>query len=213
MSQTFRGKSFEITVLGDTMHPGFAVYTFDTEEKEFREQYWNIQEGDVVFDVGAAYGSYTLAALVSGAERVFAFEPEPKIYPNLVENVKMNGWSSRCDVLEYGLWNERAEIDIKSYAPHYATQSTAPTYKMLKLDAFISQCDKVDWLKIDVEGAEENVVAGGMEFINKFKPNLIIECDDFIDAGIIERISEKLKDYNLERVPRGECTFLVGEAK
>ena len=212
MSQTFRDTTFEITVLGDTMHPGFAVYTFDTEEKEFREKYWNIQEGDVVFDVGAAYGSYTLAALASGASKVYAFEPEPRIHPNLSANVELNGWSDRCVVLPVGLWNVEADIDIKSYAPHYATQATAPTYEMKTLDSWIG-LSKVDWLKVDVEGAEEAVVEGGMNFINKFLPNLIIECDDFIDAGIIERISDKLNNYNFERVPRGECTFLVGKAK
>ncbi len=213
MRQTFRDKSFEITVLDGTMHPGFAVFTFDTEEKEFREKYWNVREGDVVFDVGAAYGSYTLAALAMGAAKVYAFEPEPKIYPNLYENVAINGWSDRCDVLPCGLWNEDADVDIKSYAPHYATQLTAPTYTMKRLDAF-ARVRKVDWLKVDVEGAEENVIAGGMQFISTYKPNLIIECDDFIDANIINRISERLEEkYYFKRVPRGECTFLVGTPK
>lgn len=207
----FKDKWFEITVLTNTMHPGFAISTFTQEEVEFREKYWNIKEGDVVVDVGAAYGSYTLPALAMGA-KVIAFEPEVKIIDNLRANVSLNNFDKRCDVISAGLGDQnRVYVDIKSYAPHYATQLTSPQYFLTTLDSW--KFDKLDWLKIDVEGYEENVVAGGMQTIKEFKPNLIIECDDFIDQKIKDRIMDKLPWYNFEVVPRGQVSLLVGVKK
>jgi len=218
ITQKFRDKTFEITVLPGTMHPGFATHTFDTEEQDFREDYWNIKAGDVVFDVGAAYGSYTLAALVSGASKVFAFEPEEKIYPNLFENVRINNWNNRCEVLPYGLWDKNENIDIKSYAPHYESQLTTPTYSMRMLDDCITQFNitKLDWLKVDVEGAEEEVIKGALATISKFKPNIIVECHTFIRANIVENVVALLSsaaDYDFEIVNRPPCVMVCARAK
>lgn len=69
---SFKGKEFKI-IKGST-HPDYSFDTFDKEEHEFRNKYWNIQDGDVVFDIGSSYGSYALTACAAGAEKVYAFE-------------------------------------------------------------------------------------------------------------------------------------------
>lgn len=215
ITQTFKGKNFEITVLPGTMHPGFAVHTFD-EERDFVEKNWDIKEGDVVFDVGAAYGSYTLSALVSGASKVFSFEPEEKIHPNLSENVRINNWNDKCEVLPYGLWDKADNVDIKTYAAHYESQLTSPSYEMRTLDSYMDQCESINWLKIDVEGAEEQVIRGGLKAIAKFKPNLIIECHVFLDKELCNKIKQlilSVVDYEFEEIDRQPCIMLLAKPK
>lgn len=203
--QQFRNLTFKVEALPGTMHPGFALSTF-REEIEFREKYWDIKPGQTVIDAGAAYGSYTLPALMLGAE-VYAFEPEPKIFPNLRYNVYINQFY-QAHLYEYGLWDKVENIDIKTYAPHYATQLTSPTYNMMTLDSINK---RVDWIKIDVEGAEEKVIMGALHTIQLSHPKLIIECHNFIDPNISENIKKLLPQYQFEEIPRDPCVILVSK--
>jgi len=52
---------------------------------------------------------------------------------------------------------------------------------MKKLDSFLPELDRLDWMKLDVEGGEYDILLGGMKTLEKFKPNLIIEDHSSVD--------------------------------
>jgi FkbM family methyltransferase len=207
----FRGKEFKI-IRGAT-HPDYSYATFDEEEKDFREQYWDIHSGDIVFDVGASYGSYTLTACAYGAT-VYAFEPEKTVFDDLVSKVGINGWQKQCFPMNIGLWDSKNCIDMKSYAPHWPAFAISTDYKMDTLDhiAQMLELTKLDWIKIDVEGAEERVISGGLATIEKFKPSLMVECHSFLDKDMCDKVKTLLSsvhNYSFNEVVRDPCVLML----
>jgi FkbM family methyltransferase len=213
--QEFNGKEFEI-IEGST-HPAYSIETFSADEKEFRLKYWDIKESDVVFDIGASYGAYAISACVMGAS-VYAFEPEPSVYCGLVDNVNHNNLNKSCYTSNVGMWSSKDVVDMKEYAPHWPPQTITGKYNVNTLDQFVEEfkITKIDWIKIDVEGAEEHVIKGGLNTIKKFQPNLIVECHTFLDKDLLKNVKktlESLYNYDFEVVKRDPCVMLVARKK
>lgn len=213
--QNFNGNQFEI-MRGST-HPDYSYFTFDSEEAELRDKYWKIKSDDVVFDVGASYGSYTLTARAMGAT-VYAFEPEKSVYCDLVSNIELNNWQDKCFAFNIGLWSSETTVDMKNYAPHWPKFSISGDYNVETLDKAVktNAINKLDWIKIDVEGAEEHVIRGGMLAISRFKPKLLIECHIFLDHNIVSNIKKmilSLGNYDFEEIPRDPCIMLYAFPK
>lgn len=209
--QTFHGIPFY--VLKGSMHPEFSFFTFDGEEKEFREDYWQIKSGDVVFDIGASYGAYALAACSVGAT-CYAFEPEKSIAHDLANNVMINGWEGKCFVSDSGLWSSKKLVNMKDYAPHWPQATITGDYMMNTIDDIVEEqnIQKLDWIKIDVEGAEEHVIMGALKSIRRFHPKLIIECHVFLDAELKDKIKTILSDvggYIFNEMARPPCIMLL----
>jgi FkbM family methyltransferase len=206
--QSFRGHEFR-AVDGIT-HPLYSQHTFEIEEHDFRDRYWNVATGDVVIDVGASYGSYTLTALAVGASRVLAFEPEETVRADLMRNLTANGWHDRASVMGCGLWDSADEVHMHSYAPHWPAGTISGPFLMRTLDSICPDVSRVDWLKIDVEGAEARVLRGAQSLLERCKPRVIVECHVFSDPTLVAQCRELLPGYKLEEVSRGECVMLVG---
>ena len=208
---TSHGHTFRI-VEGKT-HPAYSLNCFD-EEREFREKYWTIQRGDEVIDAGASYGAYTLPALALGAERVHAFEPEPTVRVDLARNVEVNDWQFRCAVRSVGLWDKAETVNMMSYAPHWPAGTITAPFEMTTLDEYVPKYFKrLDWIKMDIEGAEERAIRGGLVALKKFKPRLIIEAHTFLDPGVVGKIRAMLPWYSFEEVERKPCVMMVGRAE
>jgi FkbM family methyltransferase len=206
----WRGHKFKIAE--GTTHPAYSLTMMD-EERDFRDRFWNIEMGDVVFDVGSSYGAYALPACASGA-MVHAFEPESSVWLDLMRNVELNGWNSRFIGTCGGLWSKPGQVNMRSYAPHWPSHTITGAYKMDTLDNVVKarSVERMDWLKIDVEGAELHVLAGGMETIKKLKPKIIVECHVFLDPrlGTETRAMLESVGYSLVEVSRDPCVMLVG---
>ena len=215
MEIEFKGTKFFVTQ--GVTHPAYSIFTFTDEEADFRNQHWDIKEGDVVIDVGCSYGAYALTACALGAT-VYCFEPEKTVYDDLIKNIRLNDWVSRCTAYNSALWDKPARIDMKEYAPHWPQQTITSTYPADSLDNVMSSHNltKVNWLKIDVEGVEEKVITGASNIIKQFKPNLLVECHDFMDPEISNRVKnmlEGLADYDVQVIPRDPCVILVAKVK
>jgi FkbM family methyltransferase len=176
------------------------------EDEEFvRRKLFKIKEGDVVIDVGANYGSYTLWALARGAGFVLAFEPNEFLYNSLKNNIELNNWYLRTNVYKKGLWNDEGLIkySMNKLSTVIAGQNDKiEKIEITTLDKFIQQIrfEKIDWIKIDVDGGELEVLQGAIETIKKYKPRLLIELHNFIDkdiwAKIVEYLNERLGSWS-----------------
>jgi FkbM family methyltransferase len=209
----FNGKEFQI--IKGTTHPEYSFFTFEGEERDFRDKHWGVKDGDVVFDVGASYGTYTLSACSMGAT-VFSFEPEKTVFKDLVNNIAINDWNDKSYLFNFGLWDIKSRVNMKSYAPHWPEATITSDYEMETLDSISDRYDlkKIDWMKIDVEGAEVKVITGGLNSIKKFLPNLIIECHTFLDPAIKDQVISLLSnEYDFEEVDRPPCVMLLGKPK
>lgn len=160
------------------------VYTGEYEP-ELKKVFKSIlKKGDYVLDVGANIGFHTLyfAELVGENGKVTSFEPVPYNFKTLDNNVKLNGFNHiHLNNIALGNRNEQINIaaDQESRNPgafNLFDQSGNTTIICCIGDEVIKD-EKVDFIKIDVEGYESFVIEGLLETIKKHRPTIIFEYD------------------------------------
>jgi FkbM family methyltransferase len=162
-----------------------------------------VKAGMRVADVGANYGYYSLlmADLVGDTGDLVAIEPNPQAAAKLKSSLELNGFAGRTQVVEAaaGEKSGTAQLYIPKHEPKNAALTQKKTFdaekgllqevKMVSLDEIFSGYDRVDFLKIDAEGAEEQIIAGFAGTIERCSPMIVLEfnphrCSDpaeFID--------------------------------
>ena len=166
-------------------------------EAELLELRKFIRPGSVAIDVGCNLGSYTYEMSRLGA-RVHAFEPNPAL-ANFVASLALpnvevrqaaaaaeNGIAELNIPLEHAGSHGRASLKLDSN-PGKVEKVSVPTCRIDDL-----ALGKIDFIKIDVEGFEEEVLRGGAETISRDKPVLLIEIEERHNAGAVARISDSL---------------------
>jgi FkbM family methyltransferase len=137
-----------------------------------------LRPGDVVLDVGAHVGTHTtlMADLVGKDGVVYAFEPQKKIFRELVHNLRLNGITNAVP-LRFALGDRQGVVEMNpSVAGNEGGTGVGrggDTVELRTLDSF--HFDRVDLVKIDVEGYEDFVLGGATETMSKHKPLLLLE--------------------------------------
>lgn len=184
-------RHFQITTTGSS-NPTWLIESFFAET-DVRARWWQPQADDVVFDVGAGYGSYTLPALANGAV-VFAFEPGRHEFFDLATQVALNRFGGRC-LLHNFLVGEKADT-LSHYDPATRSclldQPEAERRIVNQIDALVERCDlkRLDWLKVDVEGVEPSVLVGAKAALRRFHPRVLLENHEGFLPGARDRVIE-----------------------
>lgn len=185
---TFRGRTFKVAYEPDNHS---TLFTYEDEES-VRERWWHIQEDDVVFDIGAAHGSYAITALALGASMVYAWAPEGSD-KFLRLSLKANLWGpERCKVYTDGLWSAPGHVQVyegnqmPTYYPQGSTDVPPAAFPVETLDNIVKRekPSRIDWIKIDVEGCEVEVIRGALSAIERFRPKILIENHAFKNPQI-----------------------------
>lgn len=185
------------------------------EAKYFTHDRIFIEPNDRVFEVGAAKGITTQIA-AERAKHVIALEPSPRTFRCLRKNII----AENVDVYPYAAWKDSGEKEIQ-----YATQSgsdsliepnsgRAVTSRSVRVDTIENlinelEIDTVDFLKVEAEGAEPEVVEGiGDLKISK----LVVNCsEERYGESPFEEVSEKLREMGYEIVDfDGVCLYATG---
>ncbi len=148
----------------------------------------------VFFDIGANQGEYSLFAakrLTSG--RVVAFEPVAKFYKLLERNIELNhfkniqanqlGLSAEPGLLPVFMDSKEAGGTNEGLASLFKSSERSQQVEEIRLetlDAMVEQLaiDRLDFMKIDVEGAELKVLHGGVNTLRQFRPQVMMEVSD-----------------------------------
>ena len=144
-----------------------------------------IKHGDTVIDVGAHVGQYTLFAAGIGCT-VHSFEPEPRTFATLSANVAQNQLVkvslNQCALAESSrlsaLFSANADnIGATSLLPNEYTRKESTVVRCVALDEYLIEHGnpKVSFIKIDVEGAELNVLRGAQSVLSRDHPKIILE--------------------------------------
>lgn len=153
-----------------------------------------IRKNDIVIDVGANIGYYTLlsAKIVGDNGRVYAFEPSQKVYKKLKYNISLNNFKNiitECLGVSDKENKERLCLQ-SSYKIHEESKIENTEIDMITLDSYIKRkkINKVDFIKIDTDGFDFAILKGAINTIKKFRPTIIVETDlneedseDFLD--------------------------------
>jgi FkbM family methyltransferase len=167
------------------------------DEHEVRERHWHPKVGDVVVDVGAGIGSYALPAMAAGAH-VIAYSPEES--EGLLRVIYANQHvSGTISLIKHGLSSKPGHITCDGHAYYFhdarGPEEKLPGFDVTTLDA--ENHPRVDWIKIDVEGQELEVLRGAAETIKKFKPKILVENHVFMIADIDRQVEGFIASLDL----------------
>jgi FkbM family methyltransferase len=148
-----------------------------------------LKDGMVYFDVGANNGYYyslKVSKAVRGC-RVYAFEPDPRILLHLRKNISYNGIEN-VTVVPKALSNFVGCAWLTAYlgASNFLLinskkQTSLPMIDVecTTLDDFVlhSGVERIDLIKVDIEGGEHNFLEGSRASLLRFKPIMVLELD------------------------------------
>lgn len=195
MSFKYRNKDYDIVDTKGDNKSGFA-------ERGFLEKLRSIvREDAVIVDAGGNIGNHSIYfSEVMKAKRIYTFEPIPLCYNTLTRNISKNCESGKVEIINkalaakmgilrnismaeefqgsYWLWykgDKAAHPSDMGYKSHNKDDSTLYDGDILSitLDSVINE--PVDFIKIDVEGMEFEVLKGAIRTITKSKPIIQVE--------------------------------------
>ena len=204
----------------------YKVYCYLTEddynhmtirEDDIIENFQPKSEG-IVVDIGAHYGRYTLIAAkrIGPKGKVIAIEADPKNFDMLNKNIKLNKLE-HVITLNYAATSNKSKVKLsipekKSGHTIYSSiiPDRAPTEKFIEvnantLDNLLDEngisIEEVNWIKIDVEGAELEVLKGATNVLSKNKDiSLLIEIHNIENGKNLYRpIMDLLDNYNFKK--------------
>ena len=139
-----------------------------------------IREGMTILDCGANVGNHSLYfAKVSHAKKVYAFEASEDTYRILKKNIELNGLEDVITAENVALGEKDSRASIKFVKSKTNTgfnqveEDDDGTVNMRPLDELVTE--KIDFIKIDVEGYELNVLKGARRILSEMQPIIMIE--------------------------------------
>lgn len=180
----------------------------------------HLRPGMVFYDIGANFGFFTLlgARLVGSQGRVFAFEPEPALWPRLRENIERNGFE-QVEVVGKAVAAASEEVPFEPVSAHHSPDlglgrirqevSTATnTVAGVALDDFVLHHLWPDVVKCDVEGAEVDVLRGAGRLLQAGKTIFLIE----VHSAVLERAVCRLLESHGYTVTRLDELHLLARS-
>lgn len=175
----------------DTRDRGFAAHLM-------LDGYWEmwltqfiarlVAPGMHVVDVGANFGYYSLLMgdLVGPTGRLLSVEPNPPVVEMLMRTLELNGFAGRSTVVAAaaGAHDATGCLLVPSGEPKNATlvadadehtDADLVAVPILSLDGLLEAFPRVDFLKIDAEGAEEDIMIGLARTIARHRPRIVLE--------------------------------------
>jgi FkbM family methyltransferase len=180
---------YDLDALGYPMrlraHPTNILNTFMLKQYDSRvpDVSVHVLPGDIVIDGGACWGDTSLyfAFLCGERGKVFAFEILPENLAILEQNIKDNpGLGSRIECVRRALWNRSGEtLGYTSRASGTSLlvgSKDDGSVETMTIDELVEQraLPRVDFIKLDVEGAELNALRGAEKTIRTFKPRIAV---------------------------------------
>jgi FkbM family methyltransferase len=169
------------------------------------------KEGDTVIDIGAHIGRYTITSSkqVGKTGKVVAIEADPDNFQLLKRNIALNNLTNVLP-LNYAVFSTRTRMKLyeQSASAKYNSvmlSRAAKTKNYVEveadtLDSILKQngINQVNWIKIDVEGAEFEVLKGSTKTLSSNDISLLVEIHNIGDPNHYDNVVDFLKYHNYE---------------
>ncbi len=187
-----------------------------------------VKPDDIVIEAGANMGSETLLiAHILTKGHVYAFEPNPYTFERLKINASINDLKN-VSAYDYALGEQDTNIQFNIYPKDFCNSGMSSKYMetsntrkidvvQKKLDTFLKEnnINKVDFIKMDIQGAEMDMIAGAAETIARHKPTIFTEaCEPYNDTKALYETLKKA-GYNVYLIGAKDTTLMasVSEVK
>jgi len=162
---------------------------WDYSAKDRNKLYSLVKEGDVIFDVGTNVGETLLnfAKLTGGNGYVYGFEPDEKNYTGVAKNIALNSFKN-LEVFKVAVSDKHETVKLYCVEPHnrgmnrilQQTDDAGLDYTIMEtttLDDIVemNKIDRLNLIKIDIEGYEMHALRGARQVLKRFKPVLFVE--------------------------------------
>jgi FkbM family methyltransferase len=166
----------------------------------------SVHPGDVVLDCGANVGVFTRTALSRGARLVVAIEPAPTTVECLRRNFAREIAAGTVIVSPKGVWDRVDTLELALGGDGNTTGNSFVFGRSLQdkvkvplttIDLLVDELHltRVDFIKMDIEGAEKQALRGGMRTIQQFRPRLAIASEHLPDdAQEIPKVVHSIRD-------------------
>ena len=162
---------------------------FGISDSDYSTLIDSIQNAKVILDIGANICSKSmLFSTLNPSARILSFEPHPVTYKKALANLKLNHFEN-IELHNLGLGDKKEVVKLFEVNQHnpgmnrILNHDTEFPYIEIEVDLLETvmlqnAVDKIDFVKIDVEGYEYAVLKGGEEIIKLSKPIIFLELDD-----------------------------------
>jgi len=195
------GRSFWIKKAGDD-RDGKGTLAYVLAEQKWISQYAganNVKQGDVVVDVGAHVGTFDDDALRRGASKVILVEPDPVNVECIRRNFAKEIAEGRVIVVPEGAWSSRSTLEFSQGVANSGTgsfvlrETGSSTIKVpvRPLDEILAELgiDRIDYMKMDIEGAEREALKGARGTLAKSRPVIMLDHYHLPDdAAVLPKI-------------------------
>jgi FkbM family methyltransferase len=178
--------------------------------------------GDVTLDCGANVGVTVHEELAAGAKMVVAIEPAPENLECLRRNYAGEIAAGRVVVVPKGVWDKNDFLTLRvdpknsaadSFVIPLAGATELEKVPLTTIDKLVEELklDRVDYIKLDIEGAEPKALAGARDTLKRFRPRISISAYHVPDHPklIPEIIRSERPDYQMQCGPCAESEHSV----
>jgi FkbM family methyltransferase len=166
----------------------------------------------VIFDVGSSYGflSTVWALNSSSVSKVYSFEASKSVYEVYKENILRNNLQHKITLENLAIFNVDGYLGIDIHDGTHASivrNNSSHMIRCTKLDTFVKDLDseKIDLIKIDVDGPELEILLGAELLLLRDKPILIIETNNR------NEIPELLLKYEYQLFDMNMVEYEIGQ--
>ena len=194
----YYGTYFETTNPLYTEYKVFKIYT----------HFYQPKKDDVILDLGANIGilSIYFSSLLNEDGQVFAIEPDKKNIQDIGDHLALNpDFSSKIQISNDLIWKEDKPIKfhedagVASSVFYKAKKANTVIKNAISLDSWVAKnkLNKIDFIKMDIEGSEVEAIQGAMNTIKKYQPNFAIADYHIINGEPtyikVEKLFETMK--------------------
>lgn len=179
---------------------------YESENVAFIKE--SCKPGMTVLDIGAHLGlmSVTISQLVGKNGRIYCFEPTPNTYKILTKIIELNGAENIVTPVNAAVAKEEGTMDFYLASDEGSNSNSLVSknhrdrvpvkINVTTIDSFVQKhsLTQLDFLKIDAEGSEYEVLLGGLNSFTRFNPKIILA----LHPPLIENNNQNIEDiYNL----------------
>lgn len=177
-----------------------SLFLFGNFQKHVSQnKYLSLSQDAIIFDVGANSGIMSLQfAKLVPLGKVYSFEPTFYAFSKLEKNLELNpelakrivaiqsfvssSTSEEPNIKAYASWKVGGTVESVKHQVHQGTEKSTKGIKAVCLDDFCEQhkIKRLDFIKIDTDGHELEVLRGGIKVISMFGPTIIFEIGIYI---------------------------------
>ena len=207
-------RSYRIKAAGDEWD-GRRTLLFELVEHEWIAAISRMpmpEPGDIVIDCGAHVGTFSDFALRRGAQLVVAIEPDPTNFACLRDNFSAEIAAGHLLLVQKAISDKEGKLQLSLGRANSGSNSLALSRGPDSIEVLVTTLDtlagelgleKVDFIKIDIEGSEREAIQGGAETIRRHRPRIIAETIHY--PGEAEKLRATMNavraDYSVECGP------------